>query len=99
MLDLQPCVHLEKIESAVLVDEEFDGSGVGVADPFRDRCRRGCDFGAQRRRDGNRRRFFDDFLVPALVYSTAFAIAAAAAVISARNAAETASEGVSSTTF
>ena len=32
MLDLQPRVHLEEIEPAVLVEQELDRAGVGVAD-------------------------------------------------------------------
>ena len=32
MLDLQPRVHLEEIELAVLVEQELDGAGVRVAD-------------------------------------------------------------------
>ncbi len=32
MLDLQPRVHLEEIEAAVLVEQELDRAGVGVAD-------------------------------------------------------------------
>ena len=32
MLDLQPGVHLEEVERAVLVEQELDRAGVGVAD-------------------------------------------------------------------
>ena len=42
MLDLQPRVHLEEVEAAVLVEQELDRAGVGVADRLRDgRGRRG----------------------------------------------------------
>ena len=40
MLDLQPRVHLEEVERAVLVEQELDRAGVGVADGARDRGRR-----------------------------------------------------------
>ena len=46
MLDLQPRVHLEKVEAAVFVEQELDRAGVGVADALRD--------GRGRRRDGAR---------------------------------------------
>ena len=36
MLDLQPRVHLEEVEAAVLVEQELDRAGVGVADRARD---------------------------------------------------------------
>ena len=39
MLDLQPRVHLEEVEAAVLVEQELDRAGVGVADRARDRGR------------------------------------------------------------
>ena len=32
MLDLQARVHLEEVERAVVVEQELDGAGVGVAD-------------------------------------------------------------------
>ena len=37
MLDLQPGVHLEEVERAVLVEQELDRAGVRVADRARDR--------------------------------------------------------------
>ena len=35
MLDLEACVHLEKIEMAVFVEQELDRPGIGVADTLR----------------------------------------------------------------
>ena len=43
MLDLQPGVHLEEIERAVVVEQELDRARVGVAHRARDRGRRGGD--------------------------------------------------------
>ena len=45
MLDLQPGVHLEEVEAAVLVEEELDRARVGVAGRCRDG---GCGFGELR---------------------------------------------------
>ena len=50
MLDLQPRVHLEEIEAAVLVEQELDRAGVGVADRPGDRRGRRGHRAAQRRR-------------------------------------------------
>ena len=66
VLDLQPRVHLEEIEAAVLVEQELDRAGVGVADRLRDRGGRRRHRRAQRRRDRQRRRLLDDLLVAAL---------------------------------
>ena len=66
VLDLQAGVHFEEVELAVLVEQEFDGAGVGVADAARDgRGRRG-DGLSQRRGHGRRRRLFDHFLMATL---------------------------------
>jgi hypothetical protein len=46
---LKPRVHLEEIEAAVLVEQELDRAGVGVADRFRDGGRRRRHLRAQRR--------------------------------------------------
>ena len=40
VLDLQPCVHLQEVERAVLVDDAFDRAGVHVAGRERERFRR-----------------------------------------------------------
>ncbi len=59
-------ISLEEVEPAVLVEQELDGAGIGVADRPGDR-RGGCGHRrAQRRRDRERRRLFDHFLVAAL---------------------------------
>ena len=67
MLDLQPRVHLEEVEPAVLVEQELDRAGVGVADrraprppPPRSCAARSSGV------DGERRRLLDDLLMPAL---------------------------------
>ena len=68
MLDLQPRVHLEEEEGAVVGGEELDGAGARVAD----RPRRGDGGGEQRLAhpgdalDERRRRFLDHLLVAAL---------------------------------
>src|SRR5689334_19916999 len=66
MLDLEPRVHLEEIERAVLVEEEFDRARVAVAGRCRNRRSRVRDAAAEMRVHGERRRFLDDFLMPAL---------------------------------
>ena len=72
MLDLQPRVHLEKIEPAVFVEKEFDRAGVGVADGPCDGGRGRRHRPAQHRRDGEGRRFLDDLLVAPLNRALAF---------------------------
>ena len=75
MLDLQPRVHLEEEERAVVGGEELDGAGAGVAD----RPRRGDGGGEQRvahpgdALDERRRRLLDDLLVAALDRALALA--------------------------
>ena len=66
MLDLQPRVHLEEIEPAVLVEQKLDRAGVRVADGPRDRRGRRGHRLAQRRRNRQRGRLFHDFLMPPL---------------------------------
>src|SRR5205823_13337737 len=66
MLDLQPRVHLEEIERAVLIEEELDRARAGVAGRLRDRLRRRGDAPPQRRRDRKRAGFLHDLLVAAL---------------------------------
>ena len=66
VLDLQARVHLEEVEPAVLVEQELDRAGVGVADRSRDGGRRRRHRRAQRRRHGERRRLLDDFLMTPL---------------------------------
>ena len=66
MLDLEPRVHLEKVEALVLADHELDGAGGIVADrlgePHRLLAHRLAGLGIEQRA----RRFLDDFLIAAL---------------------------------
>ena len=66
MLDLQARVHLEEVERAVLVEQELDRAGVGVAHRLRDRRRGRRHAPPQLRRDRERRALFDDLLVAPL---------------------------------
>ena len=75
VLDLQPGVHLEEEEAAVVTGEELDGAGAGVADRPR-----GGDRGGEQRLahprhplDERRRRLLDDLLVAALDRALALA--------------------------
>ena len=75
VLDLQPGVHLEEEEPAVVVGEELDRPGAGVADRLRGSAR-----GVEQRLahagdalDEWRRRLLDHLLVPALDRALAFA--------------------------
>ena len=75
MLDLQPGVHLQEEEVAVVAGEKLDGAGAGVVD----RPRRGNRRGEQRLThsrhplDERRRGLLDDLLVAALDRALAFA--------------------------
>ena len=73
VLDLEPRVHFEKIEIALLVDDELDRAGRAVIDGSRQRDRlpahRFAGFGVEKRA----RRLLDDLLVAAL--DRAFALA------------------------
>ncbi len=78
MLDLQARIHLEEVEVALLVGDELDRAGVGVAAGL---CRLHGDFAHLPPHFGgrNRRRsFFEHFLVAAL--HRAFALAEVDAV-------------------
>ena len=66
VLDLEPRVHLEEVERAVLVDEELDRAGVRVSSRACDRLRGGGDAAAERRRDGKGRGFLHDLLMATL---------------------------------
>ena len=72
VLDLQPRVHLEEVELAVL-EEHLDGAGVQVAARDRDLHRRLTHRAARRVGDGGRGRLFDQLLVPALRRAVAIA--------------------------
>ena len=72
VLDLQSRVHLEEIEPAVVRQEELDGPGARVAHRARNR-RGGRRHGLpQLRRDSDRRRLLDDFLMAPLDRALAF---------------------------
>ena len=73
MLDLQPRIHLQEVEIAVLVDDELDGSGRAVADVSRQGDRLFAHGAAGRFVEKRRRRLLDHLLVPPL--DRAFALA------------------------
>ena len=73
MLDLQPRVHLEEEEAAVLPGDELDRAGAVVADGLRQRDRLLAHLLARRLIEQRRRRLLDDLLVAAL--DRAFALA------------------------
>ena len=69
VLDLQSRVHLQEVEAGVIaltLDQELDRACVAVTDRPRGRDRRVAHARAERRRQGGRRAFLDDLLVPAL---------------------------------
>src|SRR5262245_50726065 len=69
MLDLEPGVHLEKVERRVVagsIEQELDRSRVLVPSRPRDRDCRLAHAAPECRRDRCRRRFLDQLLVPAL---------------------------------
>src|SRR6516162_1076336 len=73
MLDLQPRVHFQKIEAAILAGDELDGAGAVVADGLGQRDRLLAHLLARRIVEQRARRLLDDFLVAAL--DRAFALA------------------------
>ena len=73
MLDLEPRVHLEEIEAAILPGDEFHRAGAVVADRLGERHRLLAHLGARLRVEQRARRFLDDLLVAAL--DRAFALA------------------------
>ena len=73
MLDLEPGIHLEEIESPIGVHDELDRAGGIVADRLCQRDRLAAHLGAERRVDRRRRRLLDDLLVAPL--DRAFALA------------------------
>ena len=73
MLDLDPRVHLEKVEGiAFIVDEELDRTGAAIGQAGREAHRRLVQR-AQRRRQTRRRRFLDELLVAPLYGAVALA--------------------------
>ena len=73
MLDLQPRVHLQEIEAAVLPGDEFDRAGAVVADRLGERDRLLAHPGPRLRVEQRARRFLDDLLVAALDRALALA--------------------------
>ena len=73
MLDLQPRVHLEKVEAAVLAGDEFDRPRRIVADRLGERDRLFAHLAARRLVEQRRGRLLDHLLVAAL--DRAFALA------------------------
>ena len=72
MLDLQPRVHLEEVEIAILVDDELDGAGAVVADGLCQRDRLLAHRLARFRIEERRRRLLDHLLMAALDRAFAF---------------------------
>src|SRR5581483_4830941 len=72
MLDLKARVHLHEIEFAVLVEQEFQGSGTLITNRFDGVNRDGAHASSQFWRDLRRRRFLDQLLVPSLQRAVAF---------------------------
>src|SRR5712691_8263007 len=66
MLDLEPCVHLEKVEAARGVHEELHRPGVDVPDRSRTRDRRAREPVLERRRQVRRGGLLDELLMAAL---------------------------------
>ncbi len=73
MLDLQPRVHLQKVEALVLPGDELDGAGGVVTDRLGERDGLRAHLRARGFIEQRRRRFLDDLLVAAL--DRAFALA------------------------
>ena len=73
MLDLQSCVHFEKIEIALAIDDELDRAGRAVIDGAGQRHRLPAHRLACQIVEERARRLLDDFLMPPL--DRAFALA------------------------
>ena len=73
MLDLQPRVHFQEVERAVLRQQELHRAGANVIHGLRCRDRSSTHALAQRGIDGRARRFLDDLLVAALNRAVALA--------------------------
>ncbi len=84
MLHLQAGIHLHEVELLALVDQELDGARAHIADRARRRdggLRHCC---AHLVAQTRRRRFLDDFLMPALHRAIAIEQTDDAAVLSRR---------------
>ena len=66
MLHLQARVHFEEVEVLLLIDQEFDGAGIGVVGRLRDFDGNFAHAAAHIGIDNRRRRFFENFLMTAL---------------------------------
>ena len=73
MLDLQPRIHFQKVEAAILPGDEFDGAGAVVSDGLGERDRLLAHLLARGFVEQRARRFLDHFLIAAL--DRAFALA------------------------
>src|SRR5579884_1745330 len=73
MLDLQAGVHFEEIEVVMLVNEKFDGAGIGIAAGASEAHRGVAHFFAEFGSHDRRRSFLDDLLMAALHGTFAFA--------------------------
>ena len=73
MLDLQPRVHFHEVELPVRIEQELDRAGADVVHRARERDRGRAEFLAQRRVDGRRGAFLDQFLVAPLHRAVALA--------------------------
>ena len=66
VLDLDPRVHLQEVEGAVLVEDALDRTGVDIPGLLRERDRSLCEPLAKSFIEERRRRFLDQFLVTSL---------------------------------
>ena len=66
MFHLQPRIHFEEIEILLLIDQEFDGAGIGVVRRLRDFDGDFAHPAAHVGIDNRRRRFFENFLMAPL---------------------------------
>src|SRR5207249_1754394 len=73
MLDLQARVYFQKIKIEMRIYKKFDRAGIDVSSGARKAHGSIAHFFTQVRRDDRGRRFFDDFLMPALNGAFAFA--------------------------
>src|SRR5690349_14656283 len=81
MLDLDTRVHLDEMKAAILVHEELDGAGIHVTNPAERGGENLSHLRAQLGRDHDGRRLLEQFLMPALDGTLAFAEADDVAVL------------------